>query len=94
MSEAYTIKPLVWEVDGKENGQDYWFSNTGLCEYCVYYSTSHAGWRFMPSGSRFPMKDCFPSAAAAKFTAEAHWQERIKQALVPVEVKQHDGSGQ
>lgn len=97
MSEMYTIKPLEWGFSEHSDDEPPSYrvdvdDQNGY--YDVWYSTIEGSWMWWGGGTVDTDKNFAESDDAAKLAAEAHWQERIKQALVPVEVKQHDGSGQ
>jgi len=77
---TYTIRPLEWEYDDED---DTWeaFTINEYPDYMIFRVLGTGFWTLLgPERNQIGYK----SDDAAKLAAEAHWQERIKQALVPV----------
>jgi len=78
--QTYTIRKLEWEYDASD---ELWRASTVPDDedYRVF-SLPGTDWWTLRGPGRHPIK--YKSDDAAKLAAEAHWQERIRQALLPV----------
>jgi len=77
--QTYTIRPLEWEYN---HGIGTWFAKPMF--QTVEYRVWHLGGTWVWGQEYGYKRHDAESLDAAKLAAEAHWQERIKQALVPV----------
>lgn len=85
--QTYTIRPLEWHQP--HPATPFWRAGTALKFFCGRYSDGRWYWRVVDEPINFASDE-----HSAKRAAEAHRRERIERELVPVEVTQHDGSGQ
>lgn len=87
-TELFRIKPVEWEYAAEKYAQRFW-ADTLSGRYTVE-NRFNQGWHwFLDVGYT---KTSTPRSCASpeegKQLAEAHWQEYIKQALIPVETSQ------
>jgi hypothetical protein len=74
---TYTIKPLVWE---ESNGGKNWHAMSPYEKFSVWEYGEYCWWAIDMLG---PSRPCY-SIDDGKAKAEAHYRERLMQALEPV----------
>lgn len=86
--EVFRIKPLEWRPSFGAKDEGCFAQTPFRASYYQVYRTIEGGWAWFLSTD--PTNAYHPCASPeeGKQIAEQHWQEYIKQALVPVESQQ------